>query len=112
MRLCKNYRTQIMKNLCELGEALARYRQSLGLKQGDVAKKAGIPQESLSRFERGRVVEFGSRKLLAILDSLGLEMDFSPVKSNLIATNKDDNKKTIVSEIKQQSAQLEEGMAR
>lgn len=41
--------------------------KQLGLKQGDVAAQAGIAPESLSRFERGRVPEFGARKLLAVL---------------------------------------------
>lgn len=101
-----------MKNLCELGEALARYRQSLGLKQGDVAKRAGIPQESLSRFERGRVEEFGSRKLLAILNSLGLEIAFSPVKSDLITTDIDDKKNSVTYELKKLDVQLEKGMTK
>ena len=47
----------------------------LGLKQGDVAAQAGITPESLSRFERGRAAEFGSRKLLAVLAVLGAELD-------------------------------------
>jgi transcriptional regulator with XRE-family HTH domain len=47
----------------------------LGLKQGDVAAQAGITPESLSRFERGRVAEFGARKLLAVLAVLGAELE-------------------------------------
>ena len=53
-------------------------RQTLGLKQLDVARKAGVTPESLSRFERGRSSEFGSRKLLAVLAVLGMELDFTP----------------------------------
>lgn len=64
-----------MKTLQELGEAVAARRKLLGLKQGDVASKAGITPESLSRFERGRTAEFGSRKLLAVLAVLGAELD-------------------------------------
>ena len=38
---------------------------------------AGItPNVVLLRFERGQVAEFGSRKLLAVLAVLGLEMTF------------------------------------
>lgn len=40
-----------------------------------MAAKAGITPESLSRFERGRAAEFGSRKLLAVLAVLGAELD-------------------------------------
>lgn len=66
-----------MQTLQELGTAVAARRQALGLKQGTVAAQAGITQESLSRFERGRVPEFGARKLLAVLAVLGLELQFT-----------------------------------
>ncbi len=65
-----------MQTLQELGETVAARRQALGLKQYDVARQAGITPESLSRFERGRTVEFGSRKLLAVLSVLGMEVQF------------------------------------
>ena len=64
-----------MQTLQELGEAVAARRKLLGLKQGDVAAQADITPESLSRFERGRAAEFGSRKLLAVLAVLGAELD-------------------------------------
>ena len=64
-----------MQTLQELGEAVAAHRKLLGLKQGDVAAQAGVTPESLSRFERGRVAEFGSRKLLAVLAVLGAGLD-------------------------------------
>lgn len=65
-----------MKTLNELGEAVASRRKALGLKQAVVADNAGIAPESLSRFERGRSAEFGSRKLLAVLAVLGMELQF------------------------------------
>ena len=65
-----------MQTLRDLGATLAIRRRALGLKQGAVAAQAGITQESLSRFERGRVSEFGARKLLAVLAVLGLELQF------------------------------------
>jgi len=63
-----------MRTLQELGEAVAATRRDLGLKQKDVAAHAGITPESLLRFERGQVSEFGSRKLLAVLAVLGMEI--------------------------------------
>lgn len=66
-----------MESLYELGEAVAKRRHVLGIKQGHVAELAGITQESLSRFERGRTLEFGARKLLAVLAVLGMEISFS-----------------------------------
>jgi HTH-type transcriptional regulator / antitoxin HipB len=64
-----------LQTLQELGASVAARRKSLGLKQADVAAQAGITPESLSRFERGRVAEFGARKLLAVLAVLGAELD-------------------------------------
>ena len=66
-----------MQTLRELGEAVASRRRSLRLKQGEVAARAGLSQESLSRFERGKSAEFGSRKLLAVLAVLGMELQFA-----------------------------------
>ena len=54
-------------------------RQTLGLQQGVVAERAGITAETLSRFERGRTAEFGTRKLLAVLAVLGMELDLMTV---------------------------------
>ena len=68
-----------MQTVYELGEAVAARRRALGLKQGDVAARAGVSQESLSRFERGKLAEFGSRKLLAVLAALGMELEFEEV---------------------------------
>lgn len=68
-----------MQTVRELGEAVAARRRFLGLKQGDVADRAGITQEALSRFERGKLPEFGSRKLLAVLAVLGMELEFTEV---------------------------------
>ena len=65
-----------------MGEAVAERRRSLGLKQGEVAARAGVPQESLSRFERGKLAEFGSRKLLAVLAALGMELQFVEVRAS------------------------------
>lgn len=64
-----------MQTLSEIGEAVAQRRKSLGLKQAAVAALAGVTAESLSRFERGRSAEFGSRKLLAVLAVLRAELD-------------------------------------
>ena len=66
-----------MKTLQELGAAVAARRQALLLRQKVVAYQAGVTPESLSRFERGRASEFGSRKLLAVLAVLGFELEFT-----------------------------------
>ena len=66
-----------MQTLMEIGAAVAGRRRSVGLKQGEVAARAGISQEMLSRFERGKSAEFGSRKLLAVLAVVGMELQFT-----------------------------------
>ena len=65
-----------MQTVLELGAAIATRRRSLGLKQGEVAASAGVSQEALSRLERGRLAEFGSRKLMAVLAVLAMELRF------------------------------------
>jgi HTH-type transcriptional regulator / antitoxin HipB len=66
-----------MQTLAELGQAVSSRRKTLQLNQNEVAQRSGITRESLVRFERGQVSEFGSRKLLAVLAVLGLEMTFT-----------------------------------
>ena len=65
-----------MRTLAELGELVASRRKALNLSQSDLASRAGLTRETLVRFERGQLTEFGSRKLLAVLAVLGMEMSF------------------------------------
>lgn len=71
-----------MQTLLELGAEVATRRRALGLKQGDVAARAGVSQDMLSRFERGKAAEFGARKLLGVLAVLGLELQFSRIAAS------------------------------
>jgi HTH-type transcriptional regulator/antitoxin HipB len=68
-----------MRTLAELGGAVAVQRKARKLNQSEVAMRSGLTRESLVRFERGQLSEFGSRKLLAILAVLGLEISFTEV---------------------------------
>jgi transcriptional regulator with XRE-family HTH domain len=68
-----------MQTLAELGEAVAAKRKALKLSQSEVAHRTGLTRETLLRFERGQLTEFGSRKLLAVLAVLGLEISFTEV---------------------------------
>jgi HTH-type transcriptional regulator/antitoxin HipB len=63
-----------MRTLQELGEAVAARRKKRRLTQAELASRAGLTRELVARFERGKVTEFGSRKLLAVLAVLDLEM--------------------------------------
>jgi transcriptional regulator with XRE-family HTH domain len=81
-----------VQTLQELGESVAARRRELALKQLVVAQQAGITPESLSRFERGRSPEFGTRKLLAVLAVLGMELDVQAGQSgNLDQLRKERN---------------------
>ncbi|MCD0277947.1 helix-turn-helix domain-containing protein [Xanthomonas melonis] len=69
-----------MNTLHQLGIQIAKRRHQLGLKQIEVAKQSGVTAESLSRFERGRLAEFGSRKLIAVLAAVGMEISLVEAK--------------------------------
>jgi HTH-type transcriptional regulator/antitoxin HipB len=73
-----------MQTIQELGQAVSQRRKVLKLRQKAVAAQAGITPETLSRFEQGRVAELGTRKLLAILAVLGMELNF--IQSGLAGT--------------------------
>ena len=66
----------LMQTLAELGEAVAAKRKALKLSQSEVASRTALTRETLVRFERGQLSEFGSRKLLAVLAVLGIELSF------------------------------------
>lgn len=68
-----------MKTLAELGQVIMARRKALKMNQQEVAQRSGISRELLVRFERGQVADFGSRKLMAVLAVLGLELGFTEV---------------------------------
>ncbi|MES2105509.1 MAG: helix-turn-helix transcriptional regulator [Pseudomonadota bacterium] len=67
-----------MNTFMELGPAVARIRKERGLTQVQLAQMAGMAQSTLARFETGAVAEFGSRKLLRLLELLGHEVQITP----------------------------------
>lgn len=67
-----------MTNLPELGRAVAQLRKQRHMTQKQLAALSGLGLSTLARFETGGVAEFGSRKLLRLLEVLGHEMSFSP----------------------------------
>ncbi len=68
-----------MRTLQELGTTVMARRKERQLTQAELARRAGLTRELVTRFESGQVTEFGSRKLLAILAVLDLEMNFIEV---------------------------------
>lgn len=69
-----------MNTLPDLGHALARLRRERRMTQKELAALCGMGQSTLARFETGGVAEFGSRKLLRLLEVLGYGMAFVPMK--------------------------------
>lgn len=69
-----------MSDLPELGLEVARLRKERGMTQKALATLCGMGQSTLARFETGGVAEFGSRKLLRLLEVLGYELAFVPAK--------------------------------
>jgi transcriptional regulator with XRE-family HTH domain len=69
-----------MNTLPELGQALARLRRERQMTQKELAALCGMGQSTLARFETGGVAEFGSRKLLRLLEVLGHGIAFAPLQ--------------------------------
>jgi transcriptional regulator with XRE-family HTH domain len=69
-----------MKEFTDLGRQVALLRKQKNMTQQTLANLAGIAQPTLARFETGGVSEFGSRKLLRLLEILGYEIEFVPGK--------------------------------
>ena len=71
---------QHLNNLGELGHEVARLRKEKGFTQKQVGALTGMGQSTLARFETGQVAEFGSRKLLRLLEVLGYELALAPAQ--------------------------------
>jgi transcriptional regulator with XRE-family HTH domain len=61
-------------NILELGQAFRAARIEHRLTQQDVAKGAGVSVPTVSRFERGDLLEMGMVKLLALFNLVGLDL--------------------------------------
>jgi len=68
-----------MNSLSDLGRAVARLRKERGMTQKELAALSGMGQSTLARFETGGVAEFGSRKLLRLLEVMDYEVSFAPM---------------------------------
>jgi transcriptional regulator with XRE-family HTH domain len=66
-----------MNSLPQLGRAAAELRKQRDMTQKELASLSGLGLSTLARFETGGVAEFGSRKLLRLLEVLGHELVFA-----------------------------------
>ena len=62
---------QTVSSLADFGQVVARLRREKNLTQKELGALVGMGQSTLARFETGQVAEFGSRKLLRLLEVLG-----------------------------------------
>jgi len=66
-----------MKTLVDLGLEFQTLRKQAELTQQETAHRAGMRQEALSRFERGRASDFSVAKLLRLAQTLGCDLYFA-----------------------------------
>lgn len=64
--------------LFEIGEEIRRERKRRKISQEKMAKDLGMSRATVSQIESGTVREIGARKLIRILDYLGLELRVRP----------------------------------
>ena len=67
-----------MDDLNRIGNQVREARKGQGLTQAALAAEAGISRTTLSLLEGGIVQELGIRKVIRILDRLGLELTTRP----------------------------------
>ena len=67
-----------MDDLNGIGNRVRGARKGQGLTQAALAAEAGISRTTLSLLESGMVQELGIRKVIRILDRLGLELTTRP----------------------------------
>jgi len=58
----------------DLGSEIRKARQTRGMTQAELASASGISRPTLSLLESGLVPDLGVRKVLAVLDRLGLDL--------------------------------------
>lgn len=64
--------------LFNLGHEIRTARKLRGISQQELAKGLGMSRTTISQIESGTVREIGVRKLMRILDFLGLELRVRP----------------------------------
>jgi len=64
--------------LFDIGRDIRAARRLRRMSQQELAKSLGMSRTTISQIESGTVREIGVRKLMRILDSLGLELRIRP----------------------------------
>jgi transcriptional regulator with XRE-family HTH domain len=64
--------------LIEIGEQIRKARKARQLTQGEIASALGMSRTTIGQIETGAIREIGVRKLIRILEFLGLELRVRP----------------------------------
>lgn len=64
--------------LIEIGEQIKKARKARRITQGEIAKALGMSRTTIGQIESGAIQEIGVRKLIRILEFLGLELRVRP----------------------------------
>lgn len=62
----------------EIGKALQNARQAKGLTQAALAQAAGVSRTTVNQLENGVFPDLGTKKLLALLATVGLDVALTP----------------------------------
>ena len=65
--------------LFDIGEEIKKERRRKKITQATIASALGMSRSTISQIENGTVQDVGVRKLIRILDYLGLELKVHPV---------------------------------
>jgi transcriptional regulator with XRE-family HTH domain len=80
-------------DLFELGELIKKTCQAEKLTQGELVRRSGLSRARLDALENGRASEVGFKKLLRVMQALGLDLratqlnDGRPTLDDLVAEN-------------------------
>lgn len=67
-----------MTSLRKIGQIVATTRVDRGLRQVDLAGKAGLSRATIDALENGRASDIGVSRLSRVLSVLGLELSITP----------------------------------
>jgi transcriptional regulator with XRE-family HTH domain len=68
-----------MLTIEQIGQNVATARSSAGIRQTDLAAKAGLSRATIDALENGRASNIGVSKLSRVLAALGLELSIRPI---------------------------------
>jgi transcriptional regulator with XRE-family HTH domain len=69
-------------DLIELGEQVKATRKAMGWSQAELAQKSGVSRARIEALENARAADIGFKKLLRILNSLGLDLRTTQLNRN------------------------------